>query len=99
MILFGEELVDFANFGRSTNAVFRLMLGDFDWEALYHVGRPHASLWFWSFTWLVNLIMLNMLLAIIMDIYTDVKGNIGHSAETMLSQAIEIIQRKMRVRS
>ena len=35
----------------------------------------------------MNLIMLNMLLAIIMDVYTEVKGGIGSDAETLGSQA------------
>jgi hypothetical protein len=39
--------------------------------------------------WLVNLIMLNMLLAIIMEVYMEVKGGIRH-AETMFSQTREI---------
>merc|ERR1712039_872302 len=69
---------------------FRIMLGDFNWDELIEVGRPLTSLWFWSFTWLVNLVMLNMLLAMIMDTYTQVKGSMGGDAETLWSQAVEI---------
>mmetsp|Transcript_7419 Transcript_7419/g.16971 ORF Transcript_7419/g.16971 Transcript_7419/m.16971 type:complete len:897 (+) Transcript_7419:48-2738(+) len=92
-ILWGQELKDYANVGRSVHSTFRMMLGDFDWEPMYSVGRPQAYLWFWCFMWLVNLTMLNMLLAIIMDVYTDVKGSIGSGAETLWSQTIEILHR------
>lgn len=68
-------------------------MGDFEWEEMNHVGRVQAGVWFWSFTWLVNLIMLNMLLAVIMDVYTEVKGSIGEHAETIFSQSIEIMDR------
>lgn len=93
MILFGQEIDDFTNFGRATMTVYRIMLGDYDWDELIRVGRQQTGLWFWTFTWLVNLIMLNMLLAIVMDVYTSVKAGINADAETMWSQASEIISR------
>merc|ERR1712232_520871 len=37
--------------------------------------------------------MLNMLLAIVMDVYTEVKSSIGSDAETLWSQAREIYRR------
>merc|ERR1719158_781706 len=98
MILWGQEQDDFTNFGRASNAVFRIMLGDYDWDELTRVGRQQAGLWFWAFTWLVNLIMLNMLLAIVMDVYAEVKGQISKDAETMWSQASEIATRWWDVR-
>jgi len=93
MILWGQELQDFANEMRSLQSVFRILLGDFDWELLHNIGRAQAYMWFWTFIWLVNLVMLNMLLAIIMDVYTDVKAGIGPGAETLWSQSIEIYKR------
>lgn len=97
MILWGGEKEYFSNFARAFNSVFRLMLGDFDWEEMHDVGRAPAVLWFWTFTWLVNLIMLNMLLAIIMDVYTDVKSGVGE-APTLWAQAAEIYYREKMVR-
>jgi len=97
IILWGQEEEDFANFGRAFHTVFRIMLGDFEWEELREVGRPQAYIWFWSFQWLVVLIMLNMLLAIIMDVYTEVKEHVGR-AETLWSQSYEIYKRAKNVR-
>mmetsp|Transcript_45779 Transcript_45779/g.88046 ORF Transcript_45779/g.88046 Transcript_45779/m.88046 type:complete len:868 (-) Transcript_45779:31-2634(-) len=93
LLLWGEELEEFVSFSRASNTVFRIMLGDFDWSAL-HIsgGRPTAYIWFWSFQWLVNLIMLNMLLAIVMSVYGDVKSHIGKS-KTLWSQSYEIYRR------
>jgi len=98
IILWGQEEEDFANFGRAMHTIFRIMLGDFEWEELREVGRPQAYLWFWTFQWLVVLIMLNMLLAIIMDVYTEVKSHIGR-AETLWSQSHEIYRRWRNVRT
>mmetsp|Transcript_67813 Transcript_67813/g.157430 ORF Transcript_67813/g.157430 Transcript_67813/m.157430 type:complete len:406 (-) Transcript_67813:313-1530(-) len=91
-ILWGQEVEAFSTAARSTQSVFRILLGDFDWDDLHKVGRAQAVVWFWLFMWLVNLVMLNMLLAIIMDVYTDVKGSVG-KAETLWTQSVEIFER------
>jgi len=99
MILFGQEMLEFANLGRAWITVFRCLLGDFDWEAMTSVGRPQAGVWFVTFMVLVNLIMLNMLLAIVMDVYTEVKGSVGSDAPTLLAQLYEIFFRLKEVRA
>eukprot|EP00747_Dinoflagellata_sp_TGD_P015216 gnl/TRDRNA2_/TRDRNA2_124128_c1_seq1.p1 gnl/TRDRNA2_/TRDRNA2_124128_c1~~gnl/TRDRNA2_/TRDRNA2_124128_c1_seq1.p1 ORF type:complete len:326 (-),score=63.58 gnl/TRDRNA2_/TRDRNA2_124128_c1_seq1:95-952(-) len=57
------------------------------------VGRIEATVWFWTFTVLVLEIMLNMLLAVVMDVYQEVKSSIPEDAETMVSQSVEIWMR------
>mmetsp|Transcript_25161 Transcript_25161/g.49281 ORF Transcript_25161/g.49281 Transcript_25161/m.49281 type:complete len:878 (+) Transcript_25161:95-2728(+) len=96
LILWGGDSEYFATFPRAFNSVFRIMLGDFDWTELREIGRAQAYLWFWFFMWLVNLIMLNMLLAIVMDVYGDVKSGIG-SAKTLWAQSFEILRRQWEV--
>merc|ERR1711970_1534161 len=68
MFLFGEELEDFAHIDRAANSCWRLLLGDFDWDSFRKVGRMEASIYFVSFSILVMQIMMNMLLAVIMDV-------------------------------
>ena len=59
-ILFGQELSEFANYGRSLNTCWILLLGEFDMDHMNDVGRFESGIWFWSFTWLVMLVMLNL---------------------------------------
>lgn len=93
-LLFGLNHSDFATFWRSMTSVFRILLGDFDWDQLKQGGRLQANVWFWSFSLLVNLIMMNMLMAIIMDVYAEVKNNLFNSnAETLWSQSYELFDR------
>eukprot|EP00928_Gymnodinium_smaydae_P038534 TRINITY_DN26565_c0_g1_i2.p1 TRINITY_DN26565_c0_g1~~TRINITY_DN26565_c0_g1_i2.p1 ORF type:complete len:780 (-),score=170.06 TRINITY_DN26565_c0_g1_i2:238-2577(-) len=99
MILFGQEITDFARFDRALTTTFRVLLGDFDWEEMNQIGRPQAAAWFWSLMILLNLIMLNMLLAIIMDVYSEVKGNIGCEAPTLVSQIFKMIGEFREVRA
>lgn len=99
MIFFGQETPEFANFGRTTTSLFRILLGDFEWDHMMQIGRQPAAAWFWTFSVFVNLIMLNMLLAIIMDVHTQVKGKIGFNAPTLLSQIVDIGTRFKEVRA
>merc|ERR1719408_140708 len=94
MILFGQDLSEFSNFNRAADSVFHVLIGDFEWEVMKDVGRLPATVWFWIFMMLVNMVMLNMLLAVIMDVYTEVRGAIGSHAETLWSQTYEIYRRR-----
>lgn len=98
MLLFGEELDEFSYFGRSMMSCWRLLLGDFDFQELEQVGRAWAACWFWSFTILVLQLMLNMLLAVIMDVYTLVKSNASNS-ETVFSQSVELWKRYRNIKA
>eukprot|EP00746_Dinoflagellata_sp_MGD_P071604 gnl/MRDRNA2_/MRDRNA2_291431_c0_seq1.p1 gnl/MRDRNA2_/MRDRNA2_291431_c0~~gnl/MRDRNA2_/MRDRNA2_291431_c0_seq1.p1 ORF type:complete len:439 (+),score=75.59 gnl/MRDRNA2_/MRDRNA2_291431_c0_seq1:142-1317(+) len=74
--LFAREIVKFRTFGRSFTTCFAALMGDFDLSEMKDAGRTMAMFWFISFQVTMVLIMLNMLLAIIMDIYTDVKSHV-----------------------
>jgi hypothetical protein len=101
MMLFGQELVEFATFSRALTATFHTLLGDLpghelapdDEYPLARAGRLEAALWVWSFCWIINLTMLNMLLAIVMDTYAAVRSDMPEDAETLVSQAVEIARR------
>ena len=68
--LMGREVESFTMFTRSTNEVFLGLIADVDWEAVSEVGDIVALVGFWTFTGVLNLIMFNILLAILMDAYT-----------------------------
>jgi len=102
VILFGREVEEFENFGRTYVSVFRGLLGDLDYVPLTEVGRLPAMLWFMFFMVFVNMVMVNMLLAIIMDVYGSVKSGISDNVEdfpTMFSQTREIIRRGFQKRA
>eukprot|EP00401_Gymnodinium_catenatum_P036041 CAMPEP_0117505470 /NCGR_PEP_ID=MMETSP0784-20121206/25395_1 /TAXON_ID=39447 /ORGANISM="" /LENGTH=733 /DNA_ID=CAMNT_0005300885 /DNA_START=1 /DNA_END=2198 /DNA_ORIENTATION=+ len=73
MFLFGHRLLMFSQLDMALQSCFLIMLGDFDYAELSNEHLFTSALWFVSFMVLVALIMLNMVLAIIMDIYTEVK--------------------------
>eukprot|EP00403_Amphidinium_massartii_P008526 CAMPEP_0178410908 /NCGR_PEP_ID=MMETSP0689_2-20121128/21225_1 /TAXON_ID=160604 /ORGANISM="Amphidinium massartii, Strain CS-259" /LENGTH=1263 /DNA_ID=CAMNT_0020032105 /DNA_START=54 /DNA_END=3845 /DNA_ORIENTATION=+ len=88
LLLFGRTLANFSQIWRVYYAIFLQMLGVFEWEDLRRVGRMEAGIWFWIFMILVSLIMLNMLIALVMDAYEEVKSR-GSSEETLYMSCLQ----------
>lgn len=79
-IMFGGDLVTFNTLERSMNTAFTVLMGDFGWyveASESDVGLASGSpwflvvLWFWSFMVFNFLILMNMLMAIILEHYAD----------------------------
>ena len=93
--MFGRDVQDFATPLYAFVTCWRFLLGDFDWSELQKVSTTRGFVFFFGFSLLVILIMLNMLLAIILETYIDVKRLTGKS-ETLYSQAWETFSRWIR---
>mmetsp|Transcript_10858 Transcript_10858/g.24910 ORF Transcript_10858/g.24910 Transcript_10858/m.24910 type:complete len:1047 (-) Transcript_10858:32-3172(-) len=89
LVLFGRRLEHFTTFPRAVNTVFRLMLGDFDWEALRQVSMVEGACWLVITITIMNLLLLNMVLAIVMDGYSEVKRSSANS-DTLLMELGQI---------
>jgi len=96
--LFGHELESRASFGRASQSTFRDLLGDSDWDELQRVGHLPAGTYVWVTAVFLEIVMLNMLIAIVMGAFSEVKESIPEGAETLLSQAVEIYERWSQVR-
>jgi len=74
MFLFGRKMWNFSSLWHSFMSCFRMMLGDYDFEELIEEVPITGAIWFWLFTFLMVFVVLNILMAIIMDTYTEVKS-------------------------
>jgi len=92
VVLFGREVSDYTTTFRSVTSCFRAMLGDFEWDELREVGRLDASFWFIPFNLLVSIILLNMLIAMVMDAYSDVVDQVGNT-DTLWREAAKAYKR------
>lgn len=72
MLLFGDKIEEFSSFPRSSNAVFRCIMGDFDWDDLRQVGNVEGFIWLACTIVCCNLLLMNMLISITIDSYTFV---------------------------
>merc|ERR1719321_2629992 len=86
-ITFGAQVLEFSSMGRASMSTFRVLMGDFDVDSMYAVDSMMAQLWFLLFNVIVLLILLNMLLAIVMETYSEVKGEQGSDTPTIVKQA------------
>mmetsp|Transcript_119286 Transcript_119286/g.216847 ORF Transcript_119286/g.216847 Transcript_119286/m.216847 type:complete len:852 (-) Transcript_119286:48-2603(-) len=73
-ILFGRRIRDFATITASFGAMFRVLYeNEYPWEDLSAEHFVTAAIWVWSFLLFVVLVMLNLVLAIILDTYNEVR--------------------------
>mmetsp|Transcript_64915 Transcript_64915/g.155047 ORF Transcript_64915/g.155047 Transcript_64915/m.155047 type:complete len:832 (-) Transcript_64915:8-2503(-) len=98
IVLFGREVRSFTTVPRAMVSCFRIMLGDIDWAELSVIGRTEAAIWLWLFVIIVSLLMLNMILAIIMDNYEEVKLQAGYS-ETLVEETQQAYRRWRGIRN
>ena len=82
IFLFGQEELDFVNMSYAVLKMWNMLLGDFDTE-MYMNGEQFDWIkisWFLIFFMLGFYILLNMLLAIVMDAYSKVGESIDNDA-------------------
>jgi len=80
MIVFGKVEPSFGRLDLAIAYCFTAMLGEFDFVEMTRTDHSFAGFiyvsyfWFYSFTILIGFLMLNCLMAIIMDVYVEVKS-------------------------
>jgi hypothetical protein len=93
-IVFGRELDSFTTIMRAAVTLFRALMGDFDVEEMRVVGRGKTFVYFASFMMLVGFVMLDMVVAVLMDVYANVKQQLA-TAETLVEQGKEMMSRAL----
>merc|ERR1711966_302280 len=82
-LIFGYAIEKFSTFGYSINTCFEILLGEVgvneDLLRLSPLEQIPAVIFFWTYEILVFMILLNFLLAIIVDAFSDVKGKIDET--------------------
>ncbi|XP_061084725.1 polycystin-2-like protein 1 [Conger conger] len=89
-LVFGTEVESFSTFVKCIFTQFRIILGDFDYDAIDKANRVLGPLYFVSYVFFVFFVLLNMFLAIINDTYSEVKEEL--SKETDGFQFTDIIK-------
>ncbi|KAJ8248344.1 hypothetical protein GJAV_G00241000 [Gymnothorax javanicus] len=89
-LVFGTEVESFSTFVKCIFTQFRIILGDFDYDAIDKANRILGPLYFVTYVFFVFFVLLNMFLAIINDTYSEVKEEL--SKETDELQFTDIIK-------
>ncbi|CAF1059968.1 unnamed protein product [Rotaria magnacalcarata] len=75
-LLFGTMVDDYKTFSISIFTLFRIILGDFDFNAILSAHRIIGPMFFLTYVFFVFFVLLNMFLAIINDTYSEVKSDV-----------------------
>ncbi|XP_065779173.1 polycystin-2-like protein 1 isoform X1 [Muntiacus reevesi] len=88
-LLFGTQVENFSTFIKCIFTQFRIILGDFDYNAIDNANRILGPVYFVTYVFFVFFVLLNMFLAIINDTYSEVKEELaGQKDELQLSDLL-----------
>ncbi|XP_076980518.1 polycystin-2-like protein 1 [Tamandua tetradactyla] len=89
-LLFGTQVENFSTFIKCIFTQFRIILGDFDYNAIDNANRLLGPAYFVTYVFFVFFVLLNMFLAIINDTYSEVKEELaGQKNELQLSDLLK----------
>ena len=74
--LFGGALYGFRNVNASYSTLLRMLLGDFDYEALRRENRFLAGAFFWTYCILALFLLLNFIIAIISEAFSEASSEV-----------------------
>ncbi|XP_015235701.1 PREDICTED: polycystic kidney disease 2-like 1 protein [Cyprinodon variegatus] len=82
-LLFGTEVESFSSFVKCIFTQFRIILGDFDYDAIDRANRVLGPIYFVTYVFFVFFVLLNMFLAIINDTYSVVKEELASQKDDL----------------
>jgi len=73
---------DFSTFDGALGVCFKILMeSEYDWPDLTEEHWWTAAVWTWTFMFLLAMLMINMVLAIVLDVYTEMRKKSGNSEE------------------
>lgn len=73
VFIFGQDFVEFSTMFRSIISSFRVLFGKWDYDEMEKVGIFFTIFWFWTYMLVLFMLLLNILLAILMEAYGEVQ--------------------------
>ena len=74
VILFGSHLSGYADFGRVTQTMAKMITGNIDYASIWSINPLMASIMLWAYVLIIVFVMVNIFLAILIDAYAEAKG-------------------------
>lgn len=85
--IFGAEMKSFSTIMLSVRTLLKMMIGDFDYEAMRRIDPEWAPAFFSLYIFFVILILVNVLLAILNTSYTNVRVELSAEDERLAKLA------------
>jgi hypothetical protein len=71
-VIFGDRASEFSTVKASLESCVNILFGNFDYESIKGLYVPVSIIYYWSYIIIASLILLNMMLAIVLDTYGEV---------------------------
>jgi hypothetical protein len=78
-LLFGDSVGLFSSVSESMGTCFRILAGELDFLEIYHVSATLAVLWFWMFSIVMFILLINFVLSIVVFAFMEHGAGSGHS--------------------
>ncbi|KAG7390441.1 hypothetical protein PHYPSEUDO_007964 [Phytophthora pseudosyringae] len=73
-VLFGDRVAEFSSLQVAMETCINMLFGNFDYASIQGLYAPVCMLYYWSYMIVVSLVLLNMMLAIVLDAYAEVSS-------------------------
>ncbi|KAG3018142.1 hypothetical protein JG687_00006853 [Phytophthora cactorum] len=73
-ILFGDRVEGFSSLQTAMETCINMLFGNFDYESIQGLYDPVCMFYYWGYMIVVSLVLLNMMLAIVLDAYAEVSS-------------------------
>ncbi|CAK4079530.1 unnamed protein product [Aphanomyces euteiches] len=94
-LLFGEKLEQFSTIGYTTVTVVNMLFGQFDLEAVFEVDYLIALVWYWCTMIVLFLVLFNMLLAIVLAAFDQVRDVNSDAPSRSVRKEFSIIAKEL----
>jgi hypothetical protein len=99
-VLFGDRVQGFASLAHAMESCVNMLFGNFDYATIQSVNAPVGMLYYWAYMVVVSLVLLNMMLAIVLDSYEEMSREAASSKNSVsLRRTISnaLYERQLRV--
>lgn len=76
VVLFGRRIGGFSSFWQAVASCWAIICGDVNWKEISLEHPVTAAVWFCSFMLLTYFVLLNMVLAVVVEVYTEIRGQV-----------------------
>ncbi|EGZ20117.1 hypothetical protein PHYSODRAFT_494396 [Phytophthora sojae] len=83
-ILFGDRVEEFSSIQIAMETCINMLFGNFDYGTIQGLYPPVCMFYYWGYMIVVSLVLLNMMLAIVLDAYAEVSSE-SYKASNNLS--------------
>ncbi|GMF30104.1 unnamed protein product [Phytophthora fragariaefolia] len=82
-VLFGDRVEEFSSLQVAMETCINMLFGNFDYSTIQGLYPPVCMLYYWGYMIVVSLVLLNMMLAIVLDAYAEVSSESYKASSNM----------------